>query len=66
MGPYVKRQTATAIDDGWEIKDGAGEVIAILDTENLADVLMDALVNGPAREPPRFPSGEPRGEDETA
>lgn len=43
MGPYTKSQTATAIDDGWEIKDGDGEVIAILDTETMADGMLRYL-----------------------
>jgi hypothetical protein len=45
MGPYTKSQTATAIDDGWEIKDGDGAVIAILDTETMADALLRHLQN---------------------
>jgi len=45
MGPYTKSQTATAIDDGWEIKDGDGAVIAILDTETTADALLRHLQN---------------------
>lgn len=43
MGPYTKAKTATVIDDGWEIEDGDGNVIAILDTETMANVLMQHL-----------------------
>jgi hypothetical protein len=43
MGPYTKSQTATAIDDGWEIKDVDGGVIAITETETLANMVMACL-----------------------
>jgi len=43
MGPYKKVRNATAIDDGWQIYDADGGVIAILDTEAMADALLYSL-----------------------
>lgn len=59
MPPYTKTQTAKAIDDGWEIRDGDGYVIAILDTETLTDALLQYLLRDYA--PPNYQPGVPLG-----
>jgi hypothetical protein len=63
MPRYAYRYTN---DDGWEITDGDGEVIAILDTELLADVLLAWLVDGMVHGGtlPSFSSGIPLGTTE--
>lgn len=43
MGPYKKEQNSDAIDDGWTVTDGDGNVIAHLDTETMADILLNGL-----------------------
>lgn len=43
MPPYKKQCDSTAIDDGWTITDGEGEVIAHLDTETMADAMLGCL-----------------------
>lgn len=68
MGPYTKTQTSSAIDDGWEIADESGYVIAHLDTETMADGLLANLLGMVRKEgddwPPRFDAGVPHGDRE--
>lgn len=60
--PYMKREAhSDEIDDAWEIQDGDGTVIAIVDTELLANVLMNWLVSG-GYMPPDFETGRAYGE----
>ncbi len=67
-GPYTKRQDSDAISDGWTISDGDDNVIAHLDTETMANVMMAGLLgdianfgNGKAT-PEDYPEDEPLGE----
>jgi hypothetical protein len=62
--PYTKARTDQGIHDSWEISDGYGDVIAILDTEWLCNVMMNYLVNGVGNPPPDFKEETPYGEPE--
>lgn len=42
-GRYTKSQDSNAIDDGWTIKDENGYIVAHLDTETMADALLETL-----------------------
>lgn len=63
MGPYTKTASKDVFDDGWEISEGGGHVIAHVETESLADVLMHHL-SGDSRT--EFEAGKPYGEAEIA
>ena len=69
MGPYTKNQYRSCpIDDGWTVRDGTGAVIAHVDTESMANVLLAYVTDHPCVKNvrvPEFPVGTPIGEDET-
>lgn len=65
-GPYRKSQQNTdAIDGGWVIEDGRGELIANLATETMADALFACLLHDPAiawpAEMPTYPENTKLG-----
>jgi hypothetical protein len=73
MSPYTKRvaENESCIDDAWEILDSDGAVIAILDTQTMADAVMDFLLGvtrphgvGPSEYEPDVPYGDDESEDE--
>ena len=43
MSPYKKKQNSQVLDDGWTVSDGDGNIIAHLDTETMADILIEGL-----------------------
>lgn len=67
MEPFVKRQDQSVFKNGWSVTDGYGDVVAVLNSELLADVIMDRWVNGGhdepgddlRRQPPEFKEGQP-------
>lgn len=63
MGPYTKKQSSSVFNDGWNIYDGQGELIAALDTDTMANGMLACLVGhfGP---PPDYPSDTPLGDDD--
>ena len=66
MGPYTKHNNSGVIDDGWTIEEAGGHVIAHVDTETMANILLWHLLNEDPNYPgpPSYPEGEPLGEDE--
>lgn len=62
MAPYTKSNDSDAIDDGWTITDKFDGIIAHLDTETLANVMLAYLLGD--EKPKDYPSNEPLGEDE--
>lgn len=54
MAPYLKMRDSDAIDDGWTITDGDGNVIAHLDTETMADGMMAFLLGATPRPAPDY------------
>ncbi len=56
MGPYTKRR-----DDGWTIEDGNGKVIARLATNEMADWVMDGLIEGGWSHGGMYAEGKPYG-----
>lgn len=61
-GPYIK-MGSELIEDGWQIEDADGVVIAAAQTETLIDIIMGHLI-GFFDQVPCFPIGEPVGEAE--
>jgi hypothetical protein len=63
MPPYTKSHDRGG--DRWGIRDGSDGVIALVDTERLADILLWALLN-PERVPalPDYPADRPLGKAE--
>lgn len=66
--PYIKTRNCCAarsvIDDAWAIKDGFGQLIAVLDTESMTDALLAYLLRDQSFSPTEYPCDVPLGESE--